>query len=101
MNKKLIDISIFILIIFLIITLILFAIDIRKEGTKCLVNPYNYSVLKAKQTTGLDISCLCSFNDSRYNPFIFDKDGIKNLFDNPVSDYVDITSLLNLSYNSQ
>lgn len=47
----------------------------KSDGFRCLSNPFTYSAEYAKENTGLDLSCSCSFNDIRYVPFTYDING--------------------------
>jgi hypothetical protein len=83
MKFKIIDLLL-VLFLIIIITYGFYALQlIKSDSGQCANNPLIYSINFYNEKLETDMTCTCSFSDSRYAPLIVSKEGI-----NPIKELI-------------
>lgn len=90
--KNLLNYLILVILVTLTILLTKIYLEVKADGGQCLQNPLIFGAKKYNEATQSQLSCTCSFTDTKYTPFTFSVDGIKPIIVNRPSDPLDFNT---------
>lgn len=76
-NKRLLIYAV--IVIIAITLLVVVMMKIIKQNTLCVNDPLVYGASRIYSQSNLEVSCTCTFNDAKYENFIFDRTGMRVL----------------------